>query len=62
MAELNRMINEVREWRAFHRARYNAGVKGASIEAAACAIRETALLDARAAVLAESAGVEPARP
>lgn len=53
MAEIERMIAEVREWRLFHRDNFQRGVKGASIEAAACAIRERALLDAKRAVLAE---------
>lgn len=55
MAELNRLIAETREWREFHAERYRRGVKGACIEAAACAIREQALKDARQAVLAEKA-------
>jgi hypothetical protein len=50
MAELNRMIAEAHEWRLFHRARFQSGVKGACIEAAACAIREKALRDAKAAI------------
>jgi hypothetical protein len=50
MAELERMIAEVREWREFHAEQYRRGVRGASIEAAACAIRETALLDAKQAL------------
>jgi hypothetical protein len=53
MAELDRLIIEVREWREFHSEQYRRGVKGAGIEAAACAIREAALLDAKKAVLAE---------
>jgi hypothetical protein len=50
MAELERMIAEVREWRAFHREQARHGVEGARIEAAACAIRERALMDALAAI------------
>lgn len=53
MAEIERMIAETREWRLFHRARYQSGVKGASIEASACAIRERALLDAMSAIQRE---------
>jgi hypothetical protein len=45
VAELDRKIEEVREWRRFHHDRRQ------TIEAAACAIRECALLEARAAVL-----------
>ena len=53
MEKIERMIAEVHEWREFHAAQYRQGVKGAGIEAAACAIREQALLDARAAIQAE---------
>jgi hypothetical protein len=53
MAELERLIAEVHEWRVFHREKYQRGVKGAQIDAAACAIREIALKDARAAILRE---------
>lgn len=53
MAELERMIAQVHEWRIFHREQYRRGVRGAQIESAACAIREIALKDARRAVLAE---------
>lgn len=56
MAALNRMIAETREWRDFHVRRREEGVKGASIEAAACAIRERALLDAKAAILEGNGG------
>lgn len=45
MAELDRMIADTRNWRVEH---HNARRR---IEAAACAIREKALLDARAAIL-----------
>ena len=51
MAELERMIAETHEWREFHAAQYRRGVRGAQIEAAACAIREKALLDAKRAIL-----------
>lgn len=54
MAELNRMIAETREWREFHADQYRRGVKGATIEAAACAIREQALRDAKRAILTEA--------
>lgn len=53
MAEIERMIAETRELRAFHAARFRQGVKGAAIEASACAIREKALRDAVAAILRE---------
>ncbi len=53
MAELDRMIVETRRWRALHRAAFIAGSKGRCIDAAACAIREIALLDARRAVMAD---------
>ena len=53
MKELEQMIAETREWREFHAAQYRQGVKGAQVEAAACAIREKALIDARNAVLRE---------
>lgn len=53
MDELDRMIAETHEWRVFHREQFRRGVAGATIEAAACAIREKALLDAKRAVLAE---------
>lgn len=55
MAELNRMIDECKELRAFHVERRNQGVRGAGIEALAVAIRERALLDAKQAVLRENA-------
>lgn len=55
MAEIEQMIAEVRKWRLFHREQYRRGVKGASIEAAACAIREIALKDARDAIIRERA-------
>lgn len=54
MAEIDRLIAEVHEWRLFHREQYRRGVRGAEIEAAACAIREVALRDAKRAVLAEA--------
>lgn len=50
MAELERLIAETHEWRVFHAEQYRRGVRGAQIEAAACAIRETALKDARRAI------------
>lgn len=53
MAELDRMIAETKEWRAFHMSQHSKGVRGASIEAAACTIREQALLDAKRAILEE---------
>lgn len=49
MSEIERMIAETHEWRLFHRAQYLRGVRGAAIEASACAIREKALRDALAA-------------
>jgi hypothetical protein len=45
MKELERMIDEVKGWRLFHRERRN------FIEAAACDIREVALIQARDAIL-----------
>lgn len=51
MKELERMIAETEEWRSFHRDQFRRGVRGACIEASACAIRERALKDARSAIL-----------
>jgi len=45
MSDLERMIAEARQWRRFYRDR------SAGIEAAAAAIREKALCDARAAIV-----------
>lgn len=53
MAEIDRMIAETHEWRQFHAEQYRRGVRGAQIEAAACAIREAALRDAKRAILAD---------
>lgn len=53
MARLNEMIAETQRWRVFHAEQHRRGVRGASIEAAACAIRETALRDAKAAILSD---------
>ncbi len=50
MAELNRLIAETREWREIHRAAFYGGKKSRCIDAAACAIREIALLDAKRAI------------
>lgn len=50
MSKLIQMINETKQLRKFHSDRFKFGVKGACIEAAACAIREQALLDAKAAI------------
>jgi hypothetical protein len=50
MEKLERLIAETREWREFHAAQYRRGVRGAQIEAAACAIREKALRDAKSAL------------
>lgn len=50
MSELERLIAETREWRDFHAAEFRRGVRGAQIEAAACAIRERALRDAKVAI------------
>jgi hypothetical protein len=47
MVEIERMIAEAQEWRLWHRARRS------FIEAAACDIRETALIQARDAILKE---------
>jgi hypothetical protein len=51
MGEIDAMIAETHRWRLYHREQYRIGVRGASIEAAACAIRERALLDAKSAIL-----------
>lgn len=51
MAKLDQMIAETQHWRAVHREAYRAGQKGRCIDAAACAIREIALLDAKRAIL-----------
>ena len=53
MADLDRMIADCVELKAFHVAQRNAGVRGAGIEALAVAIRLRALHDARAAILAD---------
>ena len=53
MAAINRLILETQELRRFHREQFCRGVRGAQIEAAACAIRERALLDAREAIMTE---------
>lgn len=50
MADLERMIVEVRQWRRIHKAARHL------IDASACGIREKALLDARAAFIGR---VEP---
>jgi hypothetical protein len=50
MAELDRMIAECAQWKQFHVAQRNAGVRGAAIEALACDIRLTALRDAKQAI------------
>lgn len=52
MAEIDRLIAEAHEWRVFHREQFRRGVRGAQIEAAACAIREIALQDAKRAFMA----------
>jgi len=53
VAEIERMIRECRDLRAYHIARRNSGVRGAGIEALAVAIRERALRDALAAITPE---------
>jgi hypothetical protein len=53
MAELEKMIEDCKELRAYHVARRNSGVRGAGIEALAVAIRERALIEARNALLRE---------
>jgi hypothetical protein len=53
MAELEHMIAEVHEWRLFHPAQFQHGIKGAAIEAAPCDIREIAFRQARDAILRE---------
>jgi len=44
MDKLDEMIAETRNWRLYHRTHRNV------VDASACAIREKALLDARAAI------------
>ena len=56
MKELEQLLVEVKEWRAYHHNQALNGVKGAQIEALACAIRERALLDAKQAIERERAG------
>jgi len=51
--EIERMLRECKDLRAFHIARRNSGVRGAGIEALAVAIRERALRDALAAITPE---------
>jgi len=53
MEEIKKLIETTQKWRRFHREQYERGVKGACIEAAACAIRETALHEALNAVKRE---------
>lgn len=53
VAEIDRMIAECADLRAFYVARRNAGERGAGIEALAVAIRQKALNDAKRAILAE---------
>jgi hypothetical protein len=48
MEELDRLIEETKKWREFHAEQYRRGIKGATVEAAACSIREAALRQARA--------------
>lgn len=50
MAAIEKLIQECRELRAYHADRRNHGVRGAGIEALACAIRERALKDALEAI------------
>ena len=56
VGEIERLIAETKEWRAFHAARRDAGERGAGIEAAACAIRQRALEDALKALRAQWRG------
>lgn len=44
-AKIERMVHDTRVMRLEHRMAYRAGHKGREIDAAACAIRERALLD-----------------
>jgi hypothetical protein len=46
MERLKELIIEAHNTKEFHRNQYRNGVRGACIEAAACAIREQALIDA----------------
>lgn len=50
MAEIRRMIEEVRADRAYFAAEAKRGKPHLTVDAAACAIRERALLDALAAI------------
>lgn len=51
MQELEEMIVEVKQWKEYHSQQFRCGVKGASIEAAACAIRLKGLEDAKKAII-----------
>lgn len=51
MQELDRMIAEVKQWKEYHSQQFRNGVKGATIEAAACAIRLKGLEDAKKAIV-----------
>lgn len=53
MIELRRLIDECAVTRAFHVSQRNRGVRGAGIEALACAIRERALREAMQCVAAD---------
>lgn len=53
MAEIEKMIEQCRDAREFHKQQRDRGCKGAGIEALACAIRERALRDAKLAILRE---------
>lgn len=50
MEKLDRMIAEIKENRLYFRRLFHSGVKGACIDAAACAIRQRALEDAKEAL------------
>lgn len=58
MAELDRMIAECASLRGFHAEQRRRGVRGAGIEALACAIRERALRDAKIAMLNQQKSAE----
>lgn len=58
MNEINRMIDETHEWRIFHRRQYQMGIRGAAIEASACAIRLVALKQAKEAILREQGNAQ----
>lgn len=59
MAELDHMIAETRKWRVTHAIAARNGHPARHVDAAACAIRERALLEAKSAIIAEKTGRKP---